>query len=301
MDISSLPPQFSHQFQLDIWSLRQRSRLLMLDTNPDLYATITQNKLICIKKNKKTPHYHRPAPRPEGREPRPSEPGPARGACALLPRVLPVPSPVPFPVPGSRPVLSVPLGRTARGRCGAPGAGQAGRPWAPERSLRSRQEPPRSVPPWRSRTAGRPWPAAARWGLWMCPAPGNGGGGERPPCWPRRAARHRPFRGAASIAPRPPGSGGAGGLGWGVGAGPGRRRGRCDPASLLPQADPVHRAAVLRQGFESRGTVWILWSPENGPPGAVYLRSAAGVSVQGVEPRTPRVQLLRVFLTASSL
>lgn len=102
------------------------------------------------------------------------------------------------------------------------------------------------------------------------------------------------LKGGSGHRPTPSRGRGAGGLRWGVGAGPGRRRGRCEPASLLPQADSVHRAAVLRQGFESRGAVRILWSSESGSPRAVYLRSAAGVSVHRVEPCVPRL-ILWVF------
>lgn len=135
----------------------------------------------------------------------------ARARAGALLHVLPVPgsraaAPVPVPLP-LFPCRS-PCSRPAALPAGDAVLPAQGKRAAPERlSARSRslQELPPSVPPWSSRTAGRPWPAAARWGLWMCPAPGNGGGGERPPCWLRRAARRRPlFRGAAGIAPRPP-------------------------------------------------------------------------------------------------
>lgn len=205
-DISHLPPHFSHLFQLDIWSVWQGNCLLTLDNSAELCAIITQSDLH-FKKGEKNPLSPPRAP-PRGQRGAPltaPAPAPPRGACALLPRTRaggssasrisrsPFPAPVPLPRFPSR---------SPRSRLAALPAGDAvlpaqGRRAAPELLLsacrRSLQELPPSVPPWSSRTAGRPWPAAARWGLWMCPAPGNGGGGERPLCWCRRAARRRSF------------------------------------------------------------------------------------------------------------
>lgn len=199
----------------------------------------------------------------------------------------------PFPAPGSR---------SPRSRLAALPAGDAalpaqGRQAVPKLLLSARsRSPPELLPPSRHGAAvrragpGRRRRAGAG-GCAQRPVTAAGGAAAQPA--PLCGRPVRPFlRGAAGTAPRPAGSGARPGPGW--------QRGRCEPVSLLLQADSVHRAAVLRQGSESRGAVWILWSSESGPPRAVYLRSAAGVSVQRVEPCPPRV-ILRVFFDSVEL